>query len=86
MKSESETITKTYCFTLRYLGVTELNRELEDALFEAGCDDALLGIQGGMIFLDFSRRASSFREALLSAIEDVEKAGMPIRLVRVEPV
>jgi len=86
MRSKTETIQKTYSFSLRYLGPTELNRELEDALFEAGCDDALLGIQDGMIFLDFSRQAPSFREALTSSIEDVEKAGMPIRLIRVEPV
>lgn len=55
-------------------------------MFEAGCDDALLGMRAGEVTLGFAREAPSFREALLSAIADVEKAALPIRLVRVEPI
>jgi hypothetical protein len=76
---------ETYPFTLILSGVSELTDELQDALFESGCDDALLGTRDGVVYLDFDREASSFREAVLSAIADVERAGVGARVVRVEP-
>lgn len=46
-----------------------------DVLFEAGCDDATLGVgKRGIIGLDFTRRAPDAETALHSAIKDVEKA------------
>ncbi len=71
-------------FSLIYSGPTELTDEIENALLEAGCDDALLGIQGGRLFLDFAREAPSFRLALTSAIMDVEFACLGLELVRVD--
>ncbi len=82
MNTTDKIIDKTYEFTLVYSGPTELTDELEDAIFEAGCGDALLGIVDGQMILDFNRKASSLREALFSAINDVERTGLPIRLVR----
>ena len=72
-------------FSLIFSGPTELTQELEDSLYEAGCSDALLGIQDGHVFLDFHREAPSFRIALMSAIADVECAGVGLELIRVEP-
>ena len=43
-----------------------------DALFEAGCDDALVGRSDGVQYLDFDRKAESTVTAILSAIADVE--------------
>src|SRR5262249_9663020 len=62
-------------FTLVLTGVTELTRELEYALFEAGCDDATLCLQGGRVYLDFNRAGSTLEEAVASALEDVRRAG-----------
>ena len=76
---------KTHTFTLVLSGLSEVSEEVEDALFEAGCDDALLGIRGGVAFLDFDRRAASLGAAILSAIENVEKAGIGASVARVEP-
>lgn len=84
MKTASKAAEKTFGFTLIYSGPTELTQELEDAIFEAGCDDALLGIVEGRLILDFSRKAPSLREALFSAINDVERTGLPIRLTGFE--
>ena len=86
MNPDASVVQETHRFSLFYTGVTDLTDELGNALYEAGCDDATVGIQDGFFFLDFGRSASTFREALLSAIEDVERSGQPLRLVRVEPL
>lgn len=75
----------SYSFRLVLTGASELTQELEDALFEAGCDDALLGLCDGVLFLIFDREAPSFRIALTSAIADVERTGVGLELIRVEP-
>ena len=82
----NQTREKTHRFTLLYTGADELTEDLANALYEAGCDDALLGIQNGLLFLDFNRTSPSYKEALSSAINDVERSAAPIRLVRVEPI
>jgi hypothetical protein len=86
MEAASKTRQNIHRFTLVYVGVDDLTDEFCDAIFEAGCDDALLGMHHGLVTLDFDREALSYRQALLSAIEDVERAEQPIRLVRVEPL
>jgi len=60
--------------------------EFLDKLFEAGCDDALVGIgKFGLIGLDFTRSAPSAEEALRSAIRDVQQAIPEANLVQVGP-
>lgn len=57
-----------------------------DALFEAGCDDATIGIgKRGSIALDFERDAASAEEAVDSAIQDVQKAIPGAKLTEIEP-
>ena len=85
MGTASETSQMVYSFTLVYAGVEDLTREVCDAIYEVGCDDALLGISNGLMTLDFDRLSSSFQEALMSAMRDVDRAKLPVRLVRVEP-
>src|SRR4051812_7500544 len=67
-KAKSKTRTKqdVHSFTLIYEGVDDLTDVFCNAISEAGCDDALLGMRNGLVFLDFGREAPSFREALLS--------------------
>ena len=72
-----------YSFTLVLAHVPEITREIEDSLFEAGCDDALLGSRDGIAYLDFDRVADSLQEAVHSAIRDVRKAGLTV--ARIEP-
>ena len=58
----------------------------EDKLFEAGCDDALLGIgQKGYIGLDFIRTADNVIEAIYSAIENVKSAIPESELYYISP-
>jgi hypothetical protein len=73
----------THAFTLVLTGVSEVTDALEESLFESGCDDALLGYRDGIVYLDFDREATSFREAVLSALADVARAGFEV--ARVEP-
>jgi hypothetical protein len=64
-----------YSFTARVSGVNTDTDHYEDALYEAGCSDALIAVIGDNVFLDFDRDASSFEEAIRSATLDIEKAG-----------
>ena len=57
-----------------------------EALFEAGCDDATIGIgKKGAIALDFTREGKSADDAVLSAIENVKKAIPNAKLIEVSP-
>jgi hypothetical protein len=49
--------------------------ELLDALFEAGCDDALFGGANGVQCADFHRETDQIEDAVLSAIAAVESVG-----------
>ncbi|MGB5631444.1 MAG: DNA-binding protein [Waterburya sp.] len=58
----------------------------EDRLFEAGCDDALLGIgQRGYIGLDFIRTSKNAIEAIYSAIENVKSVIPDSELYYISP-
>lgn len=81
--------TRTACerehdFALVLTGVTEMTSEAEDALFEAGCDDATISVRFGRVFLTFSRTAPSLKDAVLSAIRDVKKAKIGAGVLRVD--
>jgi len=57
-----------------------------DALFEAGCDDALVATgQHGYIVLEFCREARTARAAMSSAIRDVNKAIPEAELIEAKP-
>lgn len=65
-----------HTFTLILAGVHEISPSFVDAIYEAGCDDALPGVQDGTVFLDFERESRSMSEAIRSAMHDVENAGV----------
>lgn len=69
-----------HSFTLLLSGFDELTAEIENRLFDAGCEDATLGIQAGTPYLAFDRDAESFEEAMNSAIRDVEHSGLGIQV------
>jgi hypothetical protein len=75
---------KTHTFTLVLSGVAEITPELADALFEATQGDIELHVRDGVAFVEFERTAASRREAITSAIREVEQAAVGVRVVRVE--
>jgi hypothetical protein len=75
---------KKHTFTLILSGVAELTPELADALYEATKGDIECNMRDGIAFLEFDRAAPSLRDAITSAINDVEGAGIGLRVVRVE--
>ncbi|HXG09871.1 MAG TPA: hypothetical protein VNK04_08795 [Gemmataceae bacterium] len=75
---------KTHKFTLVLSGVAEITPELADARYEATRGDIEFNMRNGVAFLDFERAAPTLREAILSAIRDVEAAEVGARVVRVE--
>jgi hypothetical protein len=65
----------TYAFTLEVSGIDTGQDNYEDALYEAGCDDALIAVVNGSLYLDFHRDGLSFEDADESASRNVERAG-----------
>ena len=63
----------THHFTLIVEGPDLQESALVDALYEAGCDDALVGRVDSVQYLDFSREAPTLEAAVLSAVHDVER-------------
>jgi hypothetical protein len=60
--------------------------EYTDVLYEAGCDDALVGVgRNGVIALEFVREADSARAAIQSAIANVCAAIPGARLIEAAP-
>ncbi len=68
---------ETFEFTMRFSLPKQTDKAAEflDALYEAGCSDALVGIsEPGVVVLTFSRQAVGFQAAIDSAREDVVRA------------
>jgi hypothetical protein len=75
MPSLEEAVVDHYSFTMRVTGIDTSSDRYEDALFEAGCDDALVAVVDGALVLDFDRAAASYESAVRSATQSVEQAG-----------
>ena len=75
---------KTHTFTLILSGVAEITPELADALYEATQGDVELNLRDGVAFLELERTAPTLREAVATAIREVERARVGVRIVRVE--
>ncbi|MCU5774659.1 DNA-binding protein [Erwiniaceae bacterium BAC15a-03b] len=73
-----------YNFTLTVSGINLDTEGHEDALFEAGCDDAMLSYYGKAIYLEFERDAPSLKNAIATAIQDIEGAGIGARVESVD--
>jgi hypothetical protein len=71
-------------FALVIDGVPELTTAVEDALFTAGCDDATFSIQYGHLYAEFSRTGERLEDVILSAINDIQKAGIGATVLRVD--
>jgi hypothetical protein len=74
----------THTFTLILSGIAELTPELADSLYEATQGDIELNLRDGVAFVEFEREAATLREAITTAIREVEQATVGVRVVRVE--
>lgn len=70
-----------YSFVLAVEGADILTDRAQDALFEAGCDDATFGRSEGVQTGQFDREASDFADAVASAIKAIESAVPGARVV-----
>lgn len=72
-----------WTFRLTVAGI-ELADEQLNALFEAGCDDAAFSRErDGSVLGLFDREAQTQEDAVLSAIDDVERASIGASVIRV---
>ncbi len=74
---------KKYEFTIIASGLDPEADDFEDRFFDAGCDDATIAFQKGLIIIEFAREAKNFSHAIISAFEAVHKAGATVE--RFEP-
>ncbi|CAI1082081.1 helix-turn-helix transcriptional regulator [Serratia quinivorans] len=71
-------------FSLTLAGVTSETSGLEDALYASGCDDGLICFYGKSVYIEFDRESDSFTHAILSAIKDIESAGISAQVMSVD--
>ncbi|MCQ9328510.1 hypothetical protein [Pelistega suis] len=64
-----------YHFTILIRDANPSMEQLEDRLFEAGCDDALICFNNQTVYLEFDREATVAKEAVKSAMENIQSAG-----------
>ncbi len=72
----------TWHFTLIVDGPDVQSGTTVDALYETGCDDALIGRADGVQYIEFDREAAGLVEAVLSAVADVERVA-GVKVVRI---
>lgn len=75
---------QTYEFTVILTGVEEVDDDLADALYAAGCDDGTPHSSGGVAGVAFDRDAESLEAAIRSAIANVQSAGCIVERVEIE--
>ena len=75
-----------YSFAVIISGVdlTDPHSPDADALYAAGCDDALLTSDNGVQRAVFDRKAPSFAAAVASAITAIESAVPGARVIQIE--
>lgn len=78
-------VKQTFQFTLVLKHVSDKTDNLEDSLFEAGCDDALINYRNGAVYLEFDRESTNLEDAVVSAIKDVRSASIEIDVSYVSP-
>ncbi len=64
-----------YHFSILIRDASNQTEALEDRLYEAGCDDALICFNNQAVYLEFDREAISAKEAIESAMANIRAAG-----------
>lgn len=70
----------TFHFTV-FVDAPEIDIDMSNLLFEAGCDDSTPGSSCGQAHIEFHRTAASLKDAVMSAIADVQKTGLHVEKV-----
>ena len=70
-------MTDVYTFRVTFHGDLSDPEQVTDILYGAGCDDATVSVErdGSVGYADFDREATDALSAVISAVEQVEKAG-----------
>jgi len=70
-------MTEIYSFRVAFHGDLADPEQVTDALYGAGCDDATVSVErdGSAAYADFDREATDALSAIVSAVEQIEKAG-----------
>jgi hypothetical protein len=84
-RHREDPVRTAYQFTLRLEGADTIDQRVEDAIFQAGCDDGILYSTNGQLFLEFDREAESLTSAIVGAIQAVESCGAGLRVGEVIP-
>lgn len=74
-----------HTFSVVLSGTLKHDSRLEDALFEAGCGDAVLLFRKSVAYLEFDREADCFESAIISAIQNIESAAHEVTVSHIEP-
>ena len=74
----------SYDFVVVLRGLSEIDDDLAEALFEAGCDDGTPFSSQGVAAVGFSREAESLEAAIRAAVADVHKAGCAVARVEIQ--
>lgn len=69
---------RVYEFAIILKDEVELTDDVADALFNAGCDDAIPGTCNRVFSISFNREAESLEEAIRSAVANVQAAGYEV--------
>ena len=77
---------KTFEFAIIATGLDPAAEDFEDRFYAAGCDDATISFQKGVIIVDFARESESIDEAIGSAVRDVRKTGAKVERIEPDPL
>ena len=75
---------KTYAFDVVLKEIAELTDDQVEELFAAGCDDGTPVSCEGIAWIHFDREAASLEEAILSALTQVQTAGLAVAKVELD--
>lgn len=83
VRKKGEDEMKVHEFTVIASGLHPETSDLANVFYAAGCDDASLSFQKGLIIVEFAREAPTFSSAVISAYDNVTATGA--RVERFEP-
>jgi len=75
-----------YNFTLSLSGVQSKTEGLADAIYDHGCDDALVFYHRSSVYVEFDREAESLHQAIKSAVYHIESANIGAFAISVDSV
>lgn len=64
-----------YHFSILIRDADSTMLDLEDKLFQAGCDDALICFHNQSVYLEFDRESENAKIAIESAFNNIKQAG-----------